>query len=81
MNVAVTRAKALLIIIGCADTLKVDENWRELLRYYKKNNAVAGESFNLQIDLPEVPANGVNDKDPNNVNVLVNNLDDLHIME
>jgi superfamily I DNA and/or RNA helicase len=46
-NVAVTRAKALLIVIGnprvlCSDT----ENWLPLLRYCRDSNAWRGEEWN-----------------------------------
>ena len=45
-NVAVTRAKSLLIVIGCARLLALDEeNWRPLLEYCHGNNAWCGEKW------------------------------------
>lgn len=51
---AVTRAMGLLIIVGCAEALKDDKHWRELLRYYRNNNAVIGEPFTSNLNEPEV---------------------------
>ena len=39
MNVAVTRAKELLIVIGNPVLLKKDENWRELINLTKNHNS------------------------------------------
>jgi helicase MOV-10 len=41
MNVALTRAKALLIIVGDITNLSIDENWRHFIEYCRKNNAIA----------------------------------------
>jgi len=38
-NVAITRAQALLIIIGNPDTLFMDQNWTKFLKYCDDNNA------------------------------------------
>ncbi|KAL9988658.1 hypothetical protein ACROYT_G003130 [Oculina patagonica] len=38
-NVAITRAQALLILIGNPDMLRLDENWRRFLEYCGTNNA------------------------------------------
>lgn len=40
MNVIITRAKALLIIVGDSNTLTSDENWRKLVHYCLENNAI-----------------------------------------
>lgn len=44
-NVVLTRAKALLIVIGNAKVLKTDSNWSKFIKYCSENNAVAGKSF------------------------------------
>lgn len=36
-NVAITRAKALMIIVGNPSLLKCDRNWRELIDYARDN--------------------------------------------
>ena len=33
MNVAITRAKFMLWVIGSAETLKKDDNWRKLVEH------------------------------------------------
>nr|XP_060628672.1 helicase MOV-10 isoform X1 [Anolis sagrei ordinatus] len=44
-NVAVTRAKALLIIVGNPMTLAKDEYWAGFLRYCRENNAYRGYQY------------------------------------
>ncbi|XP_043268497.1 putative helicase mov-10-B.1 [Venturia canescens] len=46
-NVAVTRAKALLIVIGNPTVLQVDANWREFISYCVDNGALMGSKFLL----------------------------------
>jgi helicase MOV-10 len=46
-NVAVTRAKALLIVVGNPHILKLDPCWRRLLEWCKDNNSCIGTSFSL----------------------------------
>ena len=41
-NVAVTRAKALLIVIGHPQLLATDPNWRELMKYCRDNGGCTG---------------------------------------
>lgn len=38
MNVAISRARTLLVIFGKGDTLKKDERWKELIDYTIDNN-------------------------------------------
>jgi superfamily I DNA and/or RNA helicase len=45
-NVAMTRAKALLIVIGCPSVLALDkENWLPFLQYCHENGAIVGEPW------------------------------------
>lgn len=39
LNVLLTRAKCLLIIIGDAKTLSMDKYWAHVIKYCKENNA------------------------------------------
>ncbi|GKY99097.1 hypothetical protein MPSEU_000865200 [Mayamaea pseudoterrestris] len=49
-NVAVTRAKALLIVIGCPRVLALDEaNWLPFLRYCHENRAWCGDEWNPDV--------------------------------
>ena len=50
-NVTITRAQALLIVIGNADVLMRDETWAAFLQYCADSNAVTGVPF--QISRPE----------------------------
>lgn len=40
LNVTVTRARALMIIVGDIATLQRNRRWNELIRYCRKNNAI-----------------------------------------
>lgn len=40
MNVAITRPKYALIIVGNANTLKNDEKWKELVSHYEANSVL-----------------------------------------
>lgn len=48
MNVAITRAKCLLIIIGDEHTLKLDNNWAALIEYCLDNNSLIRTSDSLR---------------------------------
>ena len=47
LNVALTRAKALLIVIGNYETLSKDKMWSKFLDYCQKHNAIVGETSEL----------------------------------
>ena len=46
-NVAVTRAKAALVIFGNPILLMEDESWRQLILYCLEKNAYVGANINL----------------------------------
>ncbi|XP_038054517.1 putative helicase mov-10-B.1 [Patiria miniata] len=50
LNVAVTRAKALLILVGNPYTLRKDENWNMFLEYCLENKAYTGCFFKNEND-------------------------------
>lgn len=54
LNVATTRAKCLLIVIGNPETLQKASAWREFLRYCVTNEAVVGNEFRLKAPMAEV---------------------------
>lgn len=45
MNVAISRAKALLVVFGKEAILKKDENWNYLIDYAKNNGNFVSEDF------------------------------------
>ncbi|KAJ3281806.1 hypothetical protein HK104_011261 [Borealophlyctis nickersoniae] len=49
LNVAITRAKALLVVIGNPHLLVHDPNWRELLTFYARNSLHIGCSLPASI--------------------------------
>lgn len=52
-NVAVSRPKALLIVIGNAKPLYNDPNWASLISYCAENNAIKAESLPAMEDLTD----------------------------
>ncbi|XP_042224254.1 putative helicase mov-10-B.1 isoform X2 [Homarus americanus] len=44
-NVSVTRAKALLIIVGCPEILQLDEHWGKLLDFIRQRGGYRGHSY------------------------------------
>lgn len=48
LNVALTRAKALLIVIGNGETLQKNKLWYKFVNYCYKNDAMIGERFMLR---------------------------------
>ncbi|RZC37172.1 helicase mov-10-B.1, partial [Asbolus verrucosus] len=46
-NVAITRAKALQIVVGNPNILQHDKYWRSLITYCKDNNAMRGKQFDF----------------------------------
>jgi len=50
--VAVTRAKALLIVIGDPDVLSLDPLWRSFLNYVYLNGGWTGPDINWDSELP-----------------------------
>ncbi|TFK37683.1 P-loop containing nucleoside triphosphate hydrolase protein [Crucibulum laeve] len=50
MNVAITRAKELLIVIGNGDVLQRDPYWRSFLQFMLRNQLYIGPHLNLEWD-------------------------------
>uniref|UniRef100_A0A336N6D0 CSON007516 protein n=1 Tax=Culicoides sonorensis TaxID=179676 RepID=A0A336N6D0_CULSO len=48
LNVSITRAKSLLIIIGNPYTLQLDENWYQLIKFCKEKLTCTGSIFDLR---------------------------------
>ncbi|KAG2483250.1 hypothetical protein HYH03_017848 [Edaphochlamys debaryana] len=44
-NVAITRAKALLIVVGNAEVLAADPHWRQLLRFLAAKGSITGPAL------------------------------------
>ncbi|CAO1431403.1 unnamed protein product [Diamesa hyperborea] len=48
LNVVLTRAKSLLIIVGNPETLQRNSNWNSFIHFCKNNEAFAGDQFHLK---------------------------------
>jgi helicase MOV-10 len=55
LNVAVTRAKFLMIVIGNPETLQKDRNWYQFVKYCHENGACKGLPFKMK-EFVEKPA-------------------------
>jgi len=73
-NVAITRAKALLIVVGNPNLLSLDSHWREFIRYTIENGGYKGVNFNLP---PEV-SSGV---DHGHGSDCINQMQDLELLD
>ena len=49
-NVAISRAKMLLLVVGDPNALVEDASWRQLLRYAVENNAYRGCAHPLMLE-------------------------------
>lgn len=60
-NVAVTRAIALLIVIGNPDILQCDPNWRSLIEYCVENDSYNGPlpSYSVPSDFQPIEKLGL----------------------
>jgi uncharacterized protein YcsI (UPF0317 family) len=50
MNVAITRAKELLVIVGNANLLKSDPYWKSFLQFCLRNKLYAGPEVEVEED-------------------------------
>lgn len=55
-NVAVTRAKALLIVVGCPEILSLDQHWGRLLTYIQQEGGYKGHAFTQTTDQDDIIA-------------------------
>ncbi|XP_058836477.1 putative helicase mov-10-B.1 [Topomyia yanbarensis] len=68
LNVAITRARALMIIVGDPIMLERDKHWRQLVNYCRKNDAIV-PTYNIpkqchkKASSVEVPANSSKQND------------------
>lgn len=58
LNVLITRAKALLIVVGDHELLNQDKDWARFIQFVAKNSALVKEGKKLaaRIEYPEDPA-------------------------
>lgn len=56
MNVIITRAKSLLIIVGDPCTLAVNPNWAKLIKYCGENNALIDKDPEQVQEKPKIRA-------------------------
>ena len=72
MNVALTRAKCLMILVCNPNTLQKDPLWYQFVKYCKDNNACAGEKFDLIKNYEE---------DKQEIDLVCKSLDEFHLQE
>mmetsp|Transcript_24808 Transcript_24808/g.61013 ORF Transcript_24808/g.61013 Transcript_24808/m.61013 type:complete len:1075 (+) Transcript_24808:33-3257(+) len=66
-NVAITRAKALLLVIGCPSVLALDkENWLPFMKYCHENGGWAGESWDPSVAEGLISMGSVSSSNDNN---------------
>ncbi|KAL3851912.1 hypothetical protein ACJMK2_015607 [Sinanodonta woodiana] len=53
-NVTITRAKALLVVVGNPDTLSQDPNWKKFIEYCHRNNSLIGEYREMEDEMAEI---------------------------
>ena len=56
-NVAITRGKALTIVIGCPSCLEKDSNWRDLMVYCQDFNSYHGSTCDSMATSKKTPLN------------------------
>jgi helicase MOV-10 len=71
LNVCLTRAQSLLIMIGNAETLQKCQIWSKFITYCNENNGVVGDVRSVKamqttdatlVDKEELPEDGVEDE-------------------
>ena len=50
MNVAITRAREMLVVVGNPDVLKLDPYWRSFLQFAKRNKLYTGPPLDIEMD-------------------------------
>lgn len=53
-NVAITRARAMLVVVGHPLALQCDENWLSLMRFCAKNKTFAGAGMDMVVDMADL---------------------------
>ena len=71
-NVAITRAQALLIVVGDPDILKCDYNWRQFLIHCAKKNACVGTLIEGDWANDEADFSNTDDDDDGSSNCSIN---------
>lgn len=56
LNVALTRAKSLMILVCNPETLKKDEMWRSFIDYCNRNDAIVGHIFDVKSERGKINA-------------------------
>ena len=61
-NVAVTRAKSLLVVVGNPKLLHLDPNWRQLIRYAQNKGGYTGIPFKPEDPVTELDLRKLEDR-------------------